>query len=244
MTFRKALLENFDPTQLDGYQEMYENYCNVLAENNKNIISNFYSNGDPEKIKECLHKKSESNKKFYANLDPEEKRARDSKRIIAILNMDELIKINRNLKIKESKSKITKEERIILGKKINEARGWESFEAIKARISRDTLHTYYIKENHSKEDTMNHFNVKDSMLCDLLNYYNIHKFLSKSEVKSKYKELDSKLEEIKHLYLEKNWTQNQLADYYGLKLMTMSNYLSSRNIKKFKKEGNMKNAKV
>ena len=92
-------------------------------------------------------------------------------------------------------------------KNLNPMRKWENFEDVIARISKDNLYNYYIIEGHSKKETHSHFNISDSRLDALLRYYNIYKFMPRELIKKKFKELDSKLEELKCLYFEKLYTK-------------------------------------
>lgn len=121
-------------------------------------------------------------------------------------------------------------------KNLNSLRGWENFEDICNRISKQELYNYYILQNHSKKDTKEHFMIKDTMFCNLLNYYGIHKFMTPQEVKLKFEELNNKIEEINYLYIEKGYTVRELSSYYELGLETMSKFLRTFNIKKPNKE--------
>lgn len=121
-------------------------------------------------------------------------------------------------------------------KNLNNLRGYENFKDICLRISKKDLNQYYIIEDHSKEDTEKHFNIKDTSFCRLLNYYNVHKFMTPQETKIKFKELENEIEYIKYLYIEKDYTRQSLANIYNLNLETMSKFLKIYNIRKPRKE--------
>lgn len=200
-----------------------------MAEINKNNFINFYNNGNAEKINECLKKKSESGKKFYSSLSPKEKESRDKKRILAIINMDEKAKKERNAKIKNSKLNISEEEKHSLGIKINAGRGWESFEESISRISKENLYNFYITENHTKKETIKYFNISDSKLDDVLRYYNIYKFSPKMV---KRKEIQDDIENFKYMYLDMNYNVKQLCHYYNCKEGIIFEIIKTNNIGK------------
>ena len=200
-----------------------------MAEVNKNNFVNFYNSGNDERINKCLKKKSKSGKKFYASLSLEEKESRDKKRILAIINMDEKVKKERNIKIKNSKLNISEEEKHILGIKINAGRGWESFEESIARISKENLYNFYIVENHTKKETFEYFNISDSKLDKVLRYYDIYKF---SPRMVKRKEIQNDIENFKFLYLNMNYNIKQLCIYYNCKEGIIFKIIKNNNIRK------------
>ena len=233
MSFRKTELKDINLKELDSYQYLYEKNNKYLAINNKNIFVNFYTSGDTERINNCLKKKSESGKKFYASLSPEEKEARDRKRILAILNMDEETKEKRSIKIKNSKLNISEEEKHNLGIKINNGRGWENFEDVINRVSKEVLYNYYIVENHNKKETEIYFNISDSRLDKILRFYNIYKF---SPRMAKRKEIQLDIENFKFMYLDMNYSVSQLCNYYSCKEGIIYSVIKDNNIGKRRKE--------
>lgn len=53
--------------------------------------------------------------------------------------------------------------------------GWEPFSSIQARISKEDFYAYYVTENHSTEETLKHFNLKEAGFYGLQKVYDIHK---------------------------------------------------------------------
>lgn len=205
MTFQSInKIQDFNFKNLYYYQILYEENSRLLGKINKNNFINMYKNKSEDEIKNILDKKSRSAKKFYSSLNIEEKNLINKKRIDSIRNMSLDKKEKRNERIKNTKANFTKEYKKEIGRKINLSRGFESFEDICKRISKQDLYNYYIIENHSKENTEKFFNVKDTLFCKLLNFYNIHKFKSHFYIKNKFKELELKKEEIINLYLKEN----------------------------------------
>ena len=53
--------------------------------------------------------------------------------------------------------------------------GWEPFSKTKEKVSKEAFYEYYVKENHSIEETLSHFNIREAGFYKLHKIYNIHK---------------------------------------------------------------------
>ena len=124
-------------------------------------------------------------------------------------------------------------------------------------IDKQTLYNYYIIENHSREETLNYFNISLNRLKQLLNLYAIkkdHKLAAKNnhnkqhmlgkkkyiidgQIKFDYNKVHSysiKKEILFHDYIELNMTRHELAKKYNIAENQLKYYLSIYNIKKSK----------
>ena len=147
--------------------------------------------------------------------------------------MDEEAKEKRSIKIKNSKLNISEEEKHNLGIKINNGRGWENFEDVINRVSKEVLYNYYIVENHNKKETETYFNISDSRLDKILRFYNIYKF---SPRMAKRKEIQLDIENFKFMYLDMNYSVSQLCNYYSCKEGIIYSIIKDNNIGKRRKE--------
>lgn len=124
-------------------------------------------------------------------------------------------------------------------------------------IEKDKLYTYYIIENHSREETMQYFNVSLNILKKLLSQYGIkkdHKLAAQNN-KNKYHMLGKKkyienghikfsyntdetipvsYDDLYHDYIELNMPRIELALKYNVSESKIKAYLSFYNIKKSK----------
>ena len=80
-------------------------------------------------------------------------------------------------------------------------------------INRDELYKYYIEENHSREETLKHFDVSIGILKSNLSRYNIRK---DGKTSGGFDEYDSVKEELLDFYINQNKTLLETGEKFGL----------------------------
>lgn len=95
------------------------------------------------------------------------------------------------------------------------------------QLDRQLLYKYYIIEDHSRAETADYFQVPISCIDRNLERYNLN--LSKVKTQNRTK-IDSEL--IIDLYLNKNYTLSELAEYFQASIGKIKYILKDLNIKK------------
>ena len=112
-------------------------------------------------------------------------------------------------------------------------------------IPRDLLYTEYIEKDRLKEDLLKDFHITVETFECLCIHYNIVKDVKskkslgqkerfKKEFEDKTKHID--LEELKHLYLDLNYSYTYLLEKYQINGNTLDRILRENNLKKSKKQ--------
>lgn len=126
-------------------------------------------------------------------------------------------------------------------RQLNKLRGWESFEDITKRISKEDLYFYYITQNHSKENTTSHFKISNSSFDDLLNFYDFHKFKSKQECLDKLNSMQSIIDIIKTQYLIEDKSVKDMCALYNVDENLLRRLFKSNDISKRRNHANIQN---
>lgn len=113
---------------------------------------------------------------------------------------------------------------------------------LKSKVSKEYLYHYYIEEKHSREETLEHFNLNDDSFYNLLASYNILKVeridsltsrISKEDLEDYYiKNKHTYQETLEHFKINSKsiWTFYNLISYYNLPLIYDVNKNSGPNI--------------
>lgn len=102
-----------------------------------------------------------------------------------------------------------------------------SFKNILSRISKDDFYNYYIIENHTSEETKNHFHLYADTYTQICNYYNIHKNFRIENLIVKVPQ-----EDLVHYYIKENHTVEECCNHFYISNNQLYKLFNYYNIKK------------
>ena len=95
-------------------------------------------------------------------------------------------------------------------------------------VDENEFYQYYIVENHSREETIEHFKISGTFFRN----YIVKKGFKKNKCANKQTKTSATKEEIYHYYIMENHTAEDSANHFGIGLYTFMNLLTKYNIKK------------
>lgn len=101
--------------------------------------------------------------------------------------------------------------------KLNRTKKNEPLNSYLSRVSKEEIYQYYIIENHSYNDTTNHFNIPAGMFEKICNFYNVVKIKHVNKFtyyKDAIKDVDK--EEFKCYYIDQNHSLKETALHFNI----------------------------